>query len=324
MTPSYDFQTLADCLAGGPMSLTGALTLAVQIAETIRHIHSTGSCLGTLSPETVVLRGSVVEIVPTDPATITPYFSPEQLQDCKPEPQSDIFSFGVLLYEMATGRKLFARDTPEAIKEAIVTAELPSTGYPELDRVLAGCLDRNPKARWQRIQQVLVELRLLLASVRRRESAQRATLQDMEAALRADMRQLESAIAARLDGYEKSVADSLAAAREEHNAAVQATSGALEQFRLEVDALRTQFSSIGERANRAEQIFDETYREVMQVHTTLATELDQLRKAVAAQGEIIGSVKVSVAKNEDLVERVVEALDALQTMVLEQVEQHAA
>jgi len=92
------------------------------------------------------------------------YMSPEQAEGKEIDARSDIFSFGVMLYEMLTGRRPFAGDTKLSTLAAIVNQEpRPATqlveGLPsELDRVLARCLRKDPARRFQTMADLKVAL----------------------------------------------------------------------------------------------------------------------------------------------------------------------
>ena len=80
------------------------------------------------------------------------YMSPEQAEGEKLDPRSDIFSFGALLYEMATGRRAFPGATMISILSAILRDEprpLGGDAPPELERVVARCLRKDPAERFQ-------------------------------------------------------------------------------------------------------------------------------------------------------------------------------
>ncbi len=92
------------------------------------------------------------------------YMSPEQAEGKEIDARSDIFSFGVMLYEMLTGRRPFTGDTKLSTLAAIVNQEprparqLVDGLPPELDRVLARCLRKDPARRFQTMADLKVAL----------------------------------------------------------------------------------------------------------------------------------------------------------------------
>jgi Tol biopolymer transport system component len=84
------------------------------------------------------------------------YMSPEQLQaqgtGQEVDARSDMFSFGLVLYEMLTGKRAFDGASPATVIAAIMERPAPSIGNiapPALDRVLKRCLEKDPENRWQ-------------------------------------------------------------------------------------------------------------------------------------------------------------------------------
>ncbi len=96
-----------------------------------------------------------------------PYMSPEQAQGDTVDPRSDIFSLGIVLYEMATGQRPFQGDNAIAVISAIlrdapprvteVRAELPR----HLGRIITRCLEKTPAERYQAARELHLELRRL-------------------------------------------------------------------------------------------------------------------------------------------------------------------
>ncbi|PYV03248.1 MAG: hypothetical protein DMG10_12030 [Acidobacteria bacterium] len=92
------------------------------------------------------------------------YVSPEQLQGREADVWSDIFAFGAVLYEMATGRRAFEGKSQLSVAAAILEKEpepvssLQKASPPALDHVIATCLAKNPDERWQCAADVAREL----------------------------------------------------------------------------------------------------------------------------------------------------------------------
>ena len=96
------------------------------------------------------------------------YMSPEQARGKPVDKRADIWAFGVLLYEMLTGRPLFAGDTVSDVLASVLRQEidwkaLPPTIPGELRRLLARCLERNPKNRLHDIGDARIAIDELLA-----------------------------------------------------------------------------------------------------------------------------------------------------------------
>jgi TolB-like protein len=96
-----------------------------------------------------------------------PYMSPEQVEGKAIDHRSDIFSLGIILYEMATGRRPFHGDSSAALMSSILKDTPPSLGdlKPEmpgdLGRLIARCLEKDPRDRVQTARDVFNELKLL-------------------------------------------------------------------------------------------------------------------------------------------------------------------
>ena len=87
------------------------------------------------------------------------YMAPELLRESPADARSDIWALGVLLYELASGRRPFAGETAFELSSAILkdpVPELPATLPPALRAVILRCLERDPDARFQKASDVVV------------------------------------------------------------------------------------------------------------------------------------------------------------------------
>ncbi len=99
------------------------------------------------------------------------YMSPEQAQGKPVDPRSDVFSLGVVLYEMITGRRPFARDNTVSTLTAILrdapapVAQLQPAAPPPLDRIIRRCLEKSPDGRYADASELCADLRALQADL---------------------------------------------------------------------------------------------------------------------------------------------------------------
>jgi len=186
-------ETLAARIHRKPLPLVDALDIAIQIADALSTAHSHGIIHRDIKPENVIIntRGQVkvldfglAKVIEQDPLTSaveteillstpgmimgTPaYMSPEQVRGEPLDARTDIFSFGSVLYEMASGRHPFGEASPAATISAILTTEpAPLARYlsdvpDELQRIVRKALSKGKEARYQGIQDLLIDLREL-------------------------------------------------------------------------------------------------------------------------------------------------------------------
>jgi eukaryotic-like serine/threonine-protein kinase len=169
----------------GPLPLAQVLKYATQICDALDAAHRKRIVHRDLKPGNILVTKSGVKVldfglarmgapVTMDEGTLTKaltakgeilgtlhYMSPEQLQGREAEAPSDIFSFGLVLYEMLTGKRAFDGPSPASVIAAILERPAPSVGDvapPALDRVLHHCLEKDPESRWQSARDLRNEL----------------------------------------------------------------------------------------------------------------------------------------------------------------------
>jgi eukaryotic-like serine/threonine-protein kinase len=129
------------------LTRSGAKLLDFGLAK-LRHAESAGGATVTDLTEEGTILGTLH------------YMSPEQLEGKPTGAGSDIFSFGAVLYEMATGRKAFAGESRASVMASILTSEPPtiSTLPAGLDRIVRACLAKKPEERWHSAHDLAREL----------------------------------------------------------------------------------------------------------------------------------------------------------------------
>jgi Tol biopolymer transport system component len=169
----------------GPMPLAQALRYGSQICDALDAAHRKQIVHRDLKPANILVTKTGVKVldfglarmgapVTMNEATLTKaltakgeilgtlhYMSPEQLQGREADAPSDIFSFGLVLYEMLTGKRAFDGPSPASVIAAILERPAPSVGDvgpPALDRVLHRCLEKDPESRWQSARDLRNEL----------------------------------------------------------------------------------------------------------------------------------------------------------------------
>jgi serine/threonine protein kinase/Tol biopolymer transport system component len=197
-TEYVEGETLRTRLKDKPLSLPEALRVATQIADALVSAHDAGIVHRDIKPENVMIRrDGIVKVMDFGLAklsrTLTPetagereaetrlmvktqpgmvmgtvgYMSPEQAQGKAVDLRSDIFSFGCILFEAATGHKLFAADSAIDSLHKTVHAPAPSirdfnpAAPPDLQRIVRRCLVKDPDGRYQTIKDMAIELREL-------------------------------------------------------------------------------------------------------------------------------------------------------------------
>jgi hypothetical protein len=315
---THDLQPLTQLLAGNRMSVPGTICYAMNIGAALRRIHAEGRCHGALTPELIQVSESNARLLPATPGALevlTPYTAPEILQGSPADARTDIFAFGAVLYEMASGRHAFLADSPEVLEEEIRAKGFSPIGHEGLDQLVKQCMAKDPAARWQRMQHVQMELKLLAIAERQSGPGVFSRQQELEAAVRAELK-----------GQAGLLADLEQAVTARTNELAQAVTTALDDVQVQFAEVEKCLEASQQRADyfaqSAVEAAESTQREIAVLQMGLASEVHAIEQAAKGQAHTIESIKASMARHEDYVERVVEALEALQSLVLDQPDEH--
>jgi len=188
-------ETLKTKIRNKPLAQKELYSLATQIAEALRAAHSTGIIHRDLKSANIMItaqgqvklvdfgiakrfpvqRSSSLDLTPveTEPGVLigtVDYMSPEQALGHQIDHRSDIFSFGVVLYEAATGTLPFSGTTPmETLNRIINTDPCPIPEMsppisPELEQIILKCLVKDPQGRYQKATDLLEDARKVTLS----------------------------------------------------------------------------------------------------------------------------------------------------------------
>jgi len=189
-----DGQTLARRLERGPVPTPELLRIAIDLADALADAHRHGVLHRDLKPLNIMLTKTGAKLMdfglakappasgpPTADASSLPtrtmplttagtivgtfqYISPEQLHGREADVRSDLFSFGAVLYEMATGSRAFDGQTTASVIAAVLErtpppiTSLQPLSPPALDRIVGSCLDKDPDARVQSAHDLKLQL----------------------------------------------------------------------------------------------------------------------------------------------------------------------
>jgi serine/threonine protein kinase/tetratricopeptide (TPR) repeat protein len=176
----YEGETIKQKLAHGPLAIAEAIDVTVQVARGLIAAHEKGIIHRDIKPANIILTdNSVVKIVDfglvklTDQTRLTQtgvalgtisYMSPEQIKGTEVDHRSDIWSLGVVLYEMLTIHPPFTADFAQAVFYSIINEEpdftrLTETNVPDfLQHAIRKSLQKEPGQRFQSCEEIITEL----------------------------------------------------------------------------------------------------------------------------------------------------------------------
>ena len=191
-------ETLTDRLARGALPTEQLLRYGIEVADALDKAHRQGIVHRDLKPGNVMLTKSGVKLLdfglakaieppaPQGSLTSLPtrqgltqegtilgtfqYMAPEQLEGKEADARTDIFAFGAVLYEMATGKKAFSGASQASLITAIMSSDPPSISTiqpmtpPALERIVGVCLAKDPEERWQSAHDLEGELKWVAAA----------------------------------------------------------------------------------------------------------------------------------------------------------------
>jgi len=189
-------ETLAERLKKGPLPLDQVLQYAIEISDALDKAHRKGITHRDLKPGNVMLTKSGTKLLdfglaklkqeaspeaaapfsqlPTMKSAMTAegtivgtlqYMAPEQVEAGEVDARTDIFAFGTVVYEMATGKKAFEGKTSASVMAKILEVDPPPMSSlqpmtpPAFDRVVKKCLSKEPEKRWQAASDVCDEVK---------------------------------------------------------------------------------------------------------------------------------------------------------------------
>ncbi len=192
-----DGQSLKEKIEAKPLKFDEAVDIAMQVADGLQEAHENGIVHRDIKSSNVMVmtKGQAVlmdfglakqagkTMLTKEGASMgtVAYMSPEQAQGTAADHRTDIWSFGVMLYEMMTGQLPFRGDYEQAVVYSIMNEDAEPmtglrTGVPmELERIANKALAKNPEERYQNVTDMLIDLRSVAKELEVETSKTRVT-----------------------------------------------------------------------------------------------------------------------------------------------------
>lgn len=190
VTEFVDGDTLRKRMSSGPASAIETLDVAIQVASALAAAHDAGIVHRDIKPENIMIRqDGLVKVLdfglakltaPTDPGNeaqtlfktepgmvmgTVGYMSPEQARGVQVDARTDIWSLGVIMYEMAAGRRPFDGPTQTDVLVAILNTNVPmieiyvDDSLAELGRIIDKTLAKNADERYESAEELVADLK---------------------------------------------------------------------------------------------------------------------------------------------------------------------
>jgi hypothetical protein len=349
-------QTLAQRMNAGRLPVSEALQIGMQLADQLRMLHEQGNAHGALTPSAVGVTGPAVQLLPASESAISRFTAPEVAKGKPADARSDIYSFGAVFYEMLTGRAAFDGVSPSprpsgspAVDRLVAgcVAASPDARFQRAQKLMLELKLLTSAARRGAPAPPVAPVPAPAVVYAPAPAAQHPS------------NDFESRIAARLEEQERSVASVAQVANEVLKALREQQSGANPRahgpapvpaprlhtrtftadamddhiaIRLEkvVDNLADRvarldlvLSSAVERLQKLEENLEAFDTDAAALRDSVTRDVRNFERALKAQNTAIESARTAMGQTDDLVERVVEALDALQSMFVNTGDEHS-
>ena len=167
----------------GPLDAVQAVDFSLQIARALAHAHGKGIVHRDIKPQNIIIstdgkvkvtdfgiaKATSSNTISSDVMGSVHYASPEQARNGFVDGRSDIYSLGIVMFEMVTGRVPFDGDTTVAVALQHLQEEIarPSIYAPDLpisfEKIILKCTQKTPDRRYQTIEELLTDIRRSLA-----------------------------------------------------------------------------------------------------------------------------------------------------------------
>lgn len=166
----------------GRLQLDQTLGISIQVAQGINAAHEQHIVHRDIKPQNIIIssdgtakvadfgiaRAASSNTMNASAMGSVHYISPEQARGESSDERSDIYSMGITMFEMITGRLPFDGDTPVAVALAQIDQEMPvasdfnTDSLPEFDNIILKCCQKKPERRYQSMEELILDLRKIL------------------------------------------------------------------------------------------------------------------------------------------------------------------